>query len=244
MVLFSIVQSVTCDEEIFVDIVCIGNSIATSCEVSPLLDITSSSARIGSVIDSSSKVIDTSNIVELKIDSLKKNVKFMPAGIKKKFQSLYSIAITSSGLIHLDRDDMRQFGDDLIILKLRNNSITALQSDLFDFNKKLKEVDLSENPLQFIDPAFFKGFRKMIDLTSVLLVNSGCINQVSSSRVPKTFKWNVEKCVDFEAKNFNLRRIKGRAVFLTKECLDQCTCSDGVSRSCSLGCIDKSCEGA
>lgn len=237
-----IAKNVNCDDgEISVDIVCMEDSSQTSCEALFEVKITSLWASIGKVTNSSLAIITTSSIRELKIDN--KPVKFMPAGIKKKFLNLNSITITSSVLTHLERDDMRQFGNDLFKLKLSNNELTALQGDIFEFNNNIEEIDLSENPLKFIDHELFKSFKKMFLLTSVLMNNSGCIDQASFSPNPKTFKWNMEKCNNIEANNSNIRRIQNREVFLIKECLDQCTCSNSDSGTCSRSCVDKYCEG-
>lgn len=248
MILLSIVLiaiSVACeDNEIDVEIKCLESSSGTTCEASPKDNITSPKTSIGKVTNSNSEKIDTINIVEFNIDNTKTTIiKFMPAGIKKKFPKLNSITMTFSALTHLERDDMRQFGNDLIKLKLSNNALTALQGDLFHFNNDLEEIDLSENPLKFIGSAFFITFKKMFRLKNVSMNNSGCIDQASSSPNPKIFKWNMEKCVDEDAEKLNLIRNRSRAVFLIRECLDQCTCTTDRSEVCSRSCVSQYCEG-
>lgn len=141
-------------------------------------------------------------------------MKFMPAGIKKKFTKLDAISVTDSGLTHLEKEDMRQFGDDLIKADFSNNKLTALEGDIFEFNTDLSFIYLRGNPLAFIDPKLFENFKKMEQLVFVYLENSNCINQ-KSSQSAGAIEWKNKQCNDEKAKNDNLKRIRERASFFT-----------------------------
>lgn len=138
-------------------------------------------------------------------------MKFWPADIKKKFPKIVQFEIIRSGLTHLEREDMRQFGDDLIQANFDGNLLTALEGDVFEFNSKLEYIGLHHNPLKFIDPQFFRNFLKLRKLNWVEIQNSDCINQ--DSRAPRIMNWKADECSDESAKMRNLNTISERGVF-------------------------------
>lgn len=155
------------------------------------------------------KTFNTNPVELLSIET--KNVKFIPAGIKKNFPNLKKFEVIRGGLIHLEREDMRQFGSDLISVSFWKNTLTALEGDLFEFNPNLEYIGLHHNALKFINPSLFENFKKLTNLQIVEFDNSTCIDQ--ESRNPKLVEWNYNRCNDVKLKKANLRRISDRENF-------------------------------
>lgn len=154
------------------------------------------------------ELFDTGPVELLSIES--ESVKFVPADVKKNFPKLRKFEIIHSGLIHLEREDMRQFGSDIISVSFWKNSLTALEGDIFDFNTNLEYIGLDQNPLKFINPALFQSFKRR-SLKLVEIKNSTCIDQVS--RKLSSVQWKYSKCNDDCEKNLNLKRISDREDF-------------------------------
>lgn len=165
------------------------------------------------VLHSDGSKFDTRLIWMLRIATGRNSVKFWPADIKKKFPKIVQFEIMRSGLTHLEREDMRQFGDDLIQVNFDGNLLTALEGDVFEFNLNLEYIGLHHNPLKFIDPQFFQNFLKLRKLKWVEIQNSDCINQ--ASRAPRIMNWRADKCSDETAKMKNLNAISERGVFFS-----------------------------
>lgn len=174
--------------------------------------IESSNSVLEKVIHPNGSNFDTSNIECLNINTEgKTTVKFMPARIKMKFPKLTALDISRSGLTHVEKEDMRQFGGDLVLVDFFRNSLTALESDVFDYNPNLRIIFLSQNSFRFIDFGLFQNFRKMTNLRSVHFKSSTCIDEATDSS--KTHEWGSNNCNDLSSKHKNLRRIHDRKQF-------------------------------
>lgn len=189
--------------------------------VAPDTRVEKTNTFVENVIDRDGLHVDTSNIKELEVYVANNNfVKFVPANIKKMFPKLASISIMSCGLSHLEKGDLRQFGDDLYYVNFQRNKLTVLQGDLFEFNPKIKYIYLGHNPLQFVDSSFFQSFKNM-NINHVMLVNSNCINQHSDS--PKITKWNFENCANQETNRKYLHLVDARKEFFKSVYSDEIT---------------------
>lgn len=151
-------------------------------------------------LDKPSFVAYRTKIESIHITSLSK-VMFMPKGFKNEniMPTLKMLLLKEGNLQELKNSDLKQFGDDLIYLNLRGNKISSLDADLFEHNPNLEYVDLSENPLEYIEPGFFKNMRKMKNLAIVRFENAGCMNQAisSSSHDDIVIKfWDFSKCTN------------------------------------------------
>lgn len=115
-----------------------------------------------------------SEITALSMD--KCHVNFIPQKVKEMFPKVAFFSCRNCGLMALDKDDLKQFGDDLKILWLLNNALTSLDADVFSNNPHLQSIDLSENPLGNIEPGFFHtiiGFPiKYLGLKNCLCINN------------------------------------------------------------------------
>lgn len=147
LAIISTLQKIICDERAYIDpLVCskIDNvkprwsadfalQNFLRCEIRNL-NSKSSKSIIGKVEKQSYFDVDTSNIELVKIETKGTSVRFVPAGMKKRFPKVMAVEIFDSGLTHLEREDMRQLGDDLQYFGLWHNPLATLPGDLFDFN--------------------------------------------------------------------------------------------------------------
>lgn len=210
------------------------------------LIVKSSKSTISKVQRSAGTDFNTTNVTWLSINNHEvsmKLVQFVPAALKEKFPHLTKFEIIRSGLTHLQREDMEQFGADLIHANFWKNSLSAIEGDLFEFNPNLKYIGLHNNFLKFIDPKLFVMIKKLKNIEVVEFLSSNCIDSES------TFSWDYEKCNDETAKIENLKRIKERETFFSKNCI-VCDCNN--TSSCNphtkicmsmRGCVDIHCKG-
>lgn len=164
---------------------------------------------------------EIANIVDIEGLSIKRaSVKFIPFGITQKFERLRALKIVDSGLLSVSKENLEQFGGSLIYFSAYDNKIAFIDADLFKYNRYLKFVDLGQNGLRFIEPAFFADVKKLPRIRGVLLNRAGCINQQFSGDFGhkwSTFTWNNEKCNDLTAKVERENMIEG----LKLKCLEE-----------------------
>lgn len=210
-------QMISCDENHYVDIVCAGVDVGPVTNATRCFSYTSvekSRTIISKVMHQNGSNIDT-KVIDVWQVPIHKNsyMKFIPAGIKQMFPNLSIIILCCIGLIHLEREDMRQFGGDLTRVEFQNNSLTALEGDIFEFNPNIKSIHMENNPIKFINPMFFESFKEMKNLKYAdLSSQSGCVTN-SYTRSPQTIDWKYEKCIDEKSKTENLEKIKDRTSF-------------------------------
>lgn len=138
---------------------------------------------------------------------------YLPSGIMKIFPKLEKIYCISCGLKHLEKNDMRQFGNDVTYADFRNNSIKALLHDLFEHNENLKTVNFRGNPLKFIDPRLLLlGFDSVkIDQKFIDVHFDGCSTDYSGVHGV------VRYCTSKIDKDECIKRIGQRASFFINE---------------------------
>lgn len=203
-----------------VDIVC---STVASLENSPELSqycesassIDSQYTFIKKVLHANGSEVDTCSIKWLKLTSSGGSVvKYVPAGIKNNFPRLTILKIENSKLMHLEREDMRQFGDDIIEASFHDNKLTALEGNIFEFNRNLKVVSFSKNPLKYINNLLFQSFTQMTDLKWAYFEDTDCLNK--SSNTPRNINsWTkATNCSSACAESYdNQQRIEQRRDF-------------------------------
>lgn len=149
-----------------------------------------------------SDVTDLEQIKVLQINSA--TVKFIPTGIKNKFINLEALQIYDSGLLSVDKENLRAFGSSLEFISFQKNKIISIDADLFEYNDNLKEINLRINPIRYIEPAFFTNLKNMKNIQKVHISSSiGCINREFSKRFDNDFslfKWNNKTCTDLTAR--------------------------------------------
>lgn len=162
--------------------------------------------------------IDTGSVDLVKIDgyenrnSIRNSMHFIPAGIKNKFPKMSALEIYNTAVLHLEREDMRQFGDDLTLVRFLKGSLTALGPDVFEFNRNLRFVHFLFLQFTFIDPLFFENFKTM-RLRIVTFQDCRCIDQYTEH--PATERWHFGQCNDFSSRMYNQNRINMRRDFFS-----------------------------
>lgn len=168
--------------------------------------------------------VDTKDIQSVKISF--SECKYMPKHLKRKFPDLKALNFGFNKLKHLDQQDMKQFGSDLILVAFLSNELTALEGDLFKFNPNLKYVYFGINPLKYIDPKLFENFKKMSLLKEVdfstLFSESTCLDSSFSSDKNdiQTFDWNAERCYDADAERRYRKKLQKKIKKLYQSILE------------------------
>lgn len=120
----------------------------------------------------------------------------IPERINKTLPRLKAFAVNGAGLLLVEKRHLRQFGMRLIYVSFFNNSLTALESDLFEYNRDLQLVNFDRNPLTYIDPVFFERLKVFKSLEHIWFSNCGCINQ-SQTQTKKIARWRDDNCRDW-----------------------------------------------
>lgn len=246
-ILLSIVRNAASNNDVkYVDMVCSTVDLADSDKklIFAAMIVMSPRSIIRHASFANSSVFDTNNYDTLRIITGNKSVKFLPTGIKKFFPKLIALNTHNCGLTHLERNDMRQFGNDITYAHFGRNLLTALEDDLFKFNPNLMSIYLSENPLKYINPELFYNLKQMARITRVDFENSKCISEKTRS-FPDNFTFDATNCSDQTARNENLRIIGERHEFFMVEYPDDhCTNCNGTSIepsyesfNCTDGCV-------
>lgn len=113
-------------------------------------------------------------IVALSMDNC--HVNFIPQRVKVVLPRIKIFSCINCGLKALDKEDLKQFGDDLTVIWLLNNDLTSLDADAFTYNHNLLSIDLRGTRLDYIEPGFFYNLPNF-SLKFLGLKNCGCIDQ-------------------------------------------------------------------
>lgn len=155
------------------------------------------------------------NISEIKAlmigRSTRATLKFIPTGIKSQLTNLKALAIQDSGLRIVVKENLKEFGNSLEMVSFMGNLITFIPADLFDYNPKLRGIFLQDNPIRYIEPAFFTKLKNLRRIDMVRISNSSCIDQdfkTSEDHDIETFSWNYGKCKDESAKIESLKLLE------------------------------------
>lgn len=142
-------------------------------------------------------------------------LKFLPLGLKKKFPQLKALVVEKSGLMHIDQSDMEPLGFDLLYISFQENKITALESDLFEYNKNIMYVSFKNNPLKYIDPNFMTGFKQWNSSEFKLEVNLNnctCIC-MSFKKIPSNYNetfTQTTNCSDNQSRIEHMKQTNNR----------------------------------
>lgn len=71
-------------------------------------------------------------------------------GFDYKFPRVNSLNITDSGIVVMDKKNLKQFDKYLITANFKNNMLMSIPRDLFHYNSNLRYCDFSDNPLSNI----------------------------------------------------------------------------------------------
>lgn len=130
-----------------------------------------------------------------------KDLIYLPNGIKDTFPALKALEVHDSGLTYLDKQKMKQFGDDLQWILFQNCKLTALEGDLFDHNPNLIYIDFERNPLTYIGAQLFENFKQMPFVKEIDFRHCHCVHTFYKKSVYlfdnlslETFNWNAGAC--------------------------------------------------
>lgn len=102
----------------------------------------------------------------------------MPLDLGLFFGEIKFLRIWNSQLEFISKKDLQHFNE-LEGIDLVANKLTFLASDLFVFNHKLRHVDMSHNPLQFVGEHFLDRLR---NATTIDFMSCNCIHYVFNSK--------------------------------------------------------------
>lgn len=150
--------------------------------------------EISSVVRADNMTVN--NIIQIEgLWYLNVRMNTIPERINKSLPRLKAFSVNGAGLLLVEKRHLRQFGNKLIYISFFNNSLTAIESDLFEYNKDLQLVNFDKNPLTYIDPIFFERLKMFKSLEHIWFSNCGCINQ-SQTQTKKISRWRDENCRD------------------------------------------------
>lgn len=98
---------------------------------------------------------------------------FLPDNMDSHFPNLNHLDVTNTGLKIITKDNMKMFPH-LKYLYIRKNLIENLPPDLFECNKELQFINLSENKIKIVDE---KTFDSLPNLISVNMEGNVCIDK-------------------------------------------------------------------
>lgn len=131
------------------------------------------------------------------------NVRFIPKGISNIFRNLRVLAIEISGILAINRENFKEFGNKLEFVSFYQNSITSIDENVFDYNPNLRHIYLADNPIKYIDSRFFENLKILSRIEYVSLEGQDCINQVYDRKKHgdiSSFKWKDNKCTNENGK--------------------------------------------
>lgn len=133
---------------------------------------------------SSQIVTDLSSDATQAIEIHYGKVFYFPRELEKFLTALEGIWIHHSKLRMIMSEDLIDYKN-LRVLKLENNDIKMLAANLFSKNLKLELINLSNNPILYIDPRAFDGLSslKSLDLRFII-----CRNFSKSETLEKVLK--------------------------------------------------------
>lgn len=211
---------IICQDIVTVETYLIGN--LTTCYDVSKISVTNFHTKVRYVQNEFEHKISTASI-ELLYISKAPYFELLPSGIKNSFPKLKAFGVQDSGLIHVDQQDMQQFGSDLVWIRFFKTKITALQGDLFKYNPNLSYVDFSNNSMKYIDPLVFESLKKRVNVVEIDFIHSECVNKTfkrASETDIETFDWNANKCDDTDSEKKNQARINKETNINSGKCTD------------------------
>lgn len=131
-------------------------------------------------------------------------IHFIPSGIKSQFSNLKALSINSCGLLSVNKEDLKSFGNSLERLSLSYNKLISIEADFLDYNPNLRAIYLNDNPLQHIQGNFFKNLKNLKSLKFVNLERVNCMSRYFDTskfgHILAIFRWNSERCVSETAR--------------------------------------------
>ncbi|CAH1719904.1 unnamed protein product [Chironomus riparius] len=117
-----------------------------------------------------------------------------PQKVTHFFKNIKAVSVEYSKLKEIHKEDLRQFGDNLIDFGLEGNEIQTIEAELFSHNSNLKYISLINNKIQTIAENVFDNLN---GLYGINLLNNNCINYVYYGQEIRGFIRSITlKCSD------------------------------------------------
>lgn len=191
---------IVCSEIANVDYDYVG--VFLRCIVDKLVTSKVPESSVSSVLDSNRQALNNLNQI-LGLYSGDAVFSFIPRGITSKLPNLKVLNFENNYIQSLNKDNLKEFGSKLEYLSLRNNKLTSIDADLFQYNSNLRVVYLNGNPIRNIEPQFFANLKNIQQIVYMSFMSAGCISQLFSTALGhhmSTFIWNNGKCFDISAR--------------------------------------------
>lgn len=125
----------------------------------------------------------------------------MPRGFEEFFKNVQGLQIRKSLLKAISKDDLKPFP----MLKgiwIRENKLTTLEPNLFEFNSKLRCINFDANRIRSIAPGILDSIE---DLQELYLSNNVCISDGATNRLEVNIIEGkmIEKCQNEKCQSEN-----------------------------------------
>lgn len=149
------------------------------------------------------------------ISFIGKTVNYFPRGITKFFENIERVDIESGSLKEITKEDLREFGDKLKILRLpTGNEIEVIEADLFIYNNNLEWINLTNNKIKHIENGVFDHLENLRQLHLTDNPSTSSSDETYERSNLMTVIQSVEgKCKDqsyafLETKNAEIEKLK------------------------------------
>lgn len=139
-------------------------------------------------------IIDSDNDGVLGFLVFYKILHHFPQNVTSFFRNIKAVSVEFSQLKEIHKEDLHQFGTNLIDLGLEGNEIRTIEADLFMHNSNLKYISLINNKIQTISENVFSNLNGLFGIN---LLNNNCINYVYYGQDIRGFIRSITlKCSD------------------------------------------------
>lgn len=125
----------------------------------------------------------------------------LPNGFDSIFPKLNLLNIHKCGLCILDKSNLRQFGEFLNKAKFRNNLLTFLKADIFEFNKNIMYCDFTSNPILHIDNHIDGKIVQLVNSAKWIFSDIECLSDKNNALCEKP-----DSIISYENLNLKLKR--------------------------------------
>lgn len=151
------------------------NYVISECNVREL-EVKHPNETVTGISGTLSSVVNYDNITTFKVDS-SPQFEYLPLGIEKFFPNIDKIEITGTGLKILTQDNLKRFPK-LKTLVASYNELEYLDTNVFEFNDVIEEIDLSGNKLKHLPS---NSFRVLRNLKKLDLMDNVCVNDTAKT---------------------------------------------------------------
>lgn len=135
--------------------------------------VTSPDATVTSVNGLTAEFYVNENVRQITISE--QTLNYIPKGLEKFFPNLEMFHVHYSKLQFLTQADLKSFPQ-LFDLSFHDNELTTLDSNLLEFNEKVRFINLNDNKLKQIGANFVKPLNRNFE--QINMQGNPCINDV------------------------------------------------------------------